>query len=115
MSPPPTLRPPHPSPACPPQASEENSELAKEHLALTRTSKALYALRMAAERGMSRREALLRVMRSLVASERKVGRPMGQGFGGLNGVRVGVTIQRGVLGPAKVRTCRPVSCSWRRR
>ena len=59
-------------PPCLPQASEKNSELAKEHLALTRTGKAMYALRMAAERGMGRREALLRVMRSLVASERKV-------------------------------------------
>ena len=53
--------------------SIENAELAKDHLFGITARKALQALGSAVERGRGRREALLRVLKSAYASERKVG------------------------------------------
>lgn len=50
----------------------EQDEMAVEHVYLSRLAKAWQAMSVAVERGRIRREALLRVLRSQTAAERKV-------------------------------------------
>jgi small-conductance mechanosensitive channel len=52
--------------------SVENFELAEDHLFAVTAGKAMRALSLAVERGQGRRETLLKVMKSMYATERKV-------------------------------------------